>query len=117
MKKHKRISNSKLEECMQLYLLNVSRFENVLTTVEVREKGGKFLGSIRDAATLGYYTVPTCETRGQPVTDEELNNAQNFAQLRKCKRRFYLGGTKPCVPVFYRGADTDGKCAEGRSCL
>ena len=103
-------------EAMQFHLLSESE---VLTIYDVQSKENdyKFLGSIRDAAELGYYTVPSCKTFGRPVTEEELLTAKNFAQLEKCKRKFYLGGATPCVSVFYRGTDAMSKFVEERSCL
>lgn len=106
-----------IDDVTQFYLFNVS--EVVLTIYDVKsdENDYKFLGSISDASKLGYYTVPFCQKIGEAVTKEELMTAKNFAQLRKCKRQFYLGGAKPCVPVFYRGTDAMSKYIEGRSCL
>lgn len=102
-RKHTIRQRRMVDEHLQLHLLLSSRFENVLTTVEVRQKGGKFLGTLKDASMFGYYPVPYCESMGQPVTEAEMLSVKNFAQLVKCRRKFYLGGEKPCVPVFYRG--------------
>lgn len=65
--------------------------------VKSDENDYKFLGSISESTKKGYYTVPDCELLGYPVTIEELMTAKDFAQMMKCRRKYYLGGAKPCV--------------------
>lgn len=101
-----------IDERIQFHLLCNSSVETIYD-VKSGENDYKFLGSIKEASALGYYTAPYCKTLGKPVTNEELMFATNFAQLTKCKRKFYLGGAKPCVSVFYRGTDIKNKFIEG----
>ena len=101
-----------LEEAIQFHLLCESEVRTIYD-VKSAEYDYKFFGSIQEASALGYYTAPYCKTLGKPVTNEELMFATNFAQLTKCKRKFYLGGAKPCVSVFYRGTDIKNKFIEG----
>ena len=82
--------------------------ELVMTKADWLARGGVYHGTLRAAASEGYYTVRSCEKIGQPVTADEFANCKDFAMFQGCytenaiyDKNFIL--QCPCLPVFYRG--------------
>ncbi len=73
--------------------------------------GATFQGTISQAKSNSYFTVRYCEKIGQPVTDDEMSKANNFAEMSSCYMHHCLerNGVKvrPCIPVFYRKRQMD----------
>lgn len=69
-------------------------------------RGATFRGTLSQASKSNYLTARMCEKIGQPVSDEEMNAADNFAEMATCYMQFCLerDGKKvrPNIPVFYR---------------
>jgi len=67
------------------------------------ERGGKYRGSLSEAASQGFFTSWKCEKLGLPVSPEEFENAKDFAMFKSCYMENILSdGKRPCLPVFYR---------------
>ncbi len=78
----------------------------VLAKEAWEQRGGKYHGSLREAAQDGYFTVRTCELMGLSVTDEEFNACNDFAMFKDSYAENFIvvdGKSRvPCLPVFYR---------------
>lgn len=78
----------------------------VLSRQDWLARGGVYRGSLGEAAKIGYYTVRVCEKLGQPVTAEEMQTVENFAEFKTCYSDFCIeqNGKKvrPNLPVFFR---------------
>ena len=69
--------------------------------------GAAFLGSVRAAAELGYFTPAACARKRLPVTAQEWESITHFAMLTDCYADQCItdrAGAKrrPCLPVFPR---------------
>lgn len=97
------MENVEVRELLEAYFLDNSLV--ILTQQEVEDLNKHYIGTVQDASKSGYYAECVCNAIGRPVTEEEIINLENFACYSHCLKKFYINGKKPCVPVFYRGAN------------
>lgn len=78
----------------------------VMTKSEWAARKATYRGGIFEAKQNGYFTIRFCEKIGKPVSEEELQNADNFAMMKGCYMRHCLNRdgkmVRPCIPVFHR---------------
>ncbi len=78
----------------------------VMSRDEWLARKATFRGTLSQASKSHYLTARVCENIGQPVSDEEMSSADNFAEMSTCYMQFCLerDGKKvrPNILVFYR---------------
>lgn len=79
---------------------------HVFTRSEYEARGAQYMGTVGEAAKLGYYTPAGCDRLGAPVSESEFSDIKCFAMLKDCYQDQTIkedGRRKrPCLPVFYR---------------
>lgn len=93
--------------------------ELVMTKEQWEKRGGVYRGSLGTAAKSGWYTIRSCELMGEPITEDELKNCNDFAMFKDCYQDYCIrvdNGTfrgkyvRPCLPVFYRIPKEQKQC-------
>lgn len=85
---------------------------HVFTRREYEARGAQYMGTVGEAAKLGYYTPAGCNRLNKPVTEAELEDVRYCAMYKDCfvDQTILEDGRRkrPCLPVFKREISEEG---------